>query len=241
MTKYCDIKSKKEKKLKNPYRNTHKFINGEEYKLCLDCNEFHPMNAEWFHKNKSSLDGFNPYCKEKARERSLKRYLTVKEDDDLRRKEFYWANREHYQERQKEYDNKRKNEKKEYLKDWQKVNREKLYEYTKNRNEHKKHEISDQEWEFCKHYFDNSCSYCGLHVDIHLDLHYQDLHREHAIDTGANDISNCIPACKSCNASKRNKDYDEWYTENNEKFNIERLNKIIKWLEGDYELAKIPI
>jgi ribosomal protein L11 methylase PrmA len=61
------------------------------------------------------------------------------------------------------------------------------------------------------------------------------LHKEHALNKGANDLSNCLVACTSCNSSKREKDYTEWYNEENENFTPERLEKINSWLNEDHK------
>jgi 5-methylcytosine-specific restriction endonuclease McrA len=62
-----------------------------------------------------------------------------------------------------------------------------------------------------------------------------DFHKDHVIHKGSNKLDNCIPACKSCNSSKWKSKFEDWYSENNVVFNIDRYNKILKWLEEDYE------
>ena len=130
-------------------------------------------------------------------------------------------------------------------KDWQRNNKDKIRQYNKNREKNKMHEISDSEWLSCKAYFNNSCAYCGLHEDEHYRKHYGkmkrfDLHKDHVDHEGANDLSNCVPACQSCNSSKHNKELEEWYRPNNELwcevYSHERLSKINKWLNDNYKL-----
>ncbi|WP_412729342.1 HNH endonuclease [Cytobacillus praedii] len=94
------------------------------------------------------------------------------------------------------------------------------------------------EWVACKNYFNDSCAYCGLHIDEHFEEFNQDLHRDHVNHEGANDLSNCIPACKRCNGSKWKFELVEWYSEKNENYSIERLGRIHKWLNEDYLLVK---
>jgi len=60
-----------------------------------------------------------------------------------------------------------------------------------------------------------------------------DLHKEHIDDNGKDDLSNCIPSCKSCNSSKWKFDFEDWYKKQ-KFFTEERYNKIIKWLKEDY-------
>lgn len=52
---------------------------------------------------------------------------------------------------------------------------------------------------------------------------------------GENDISNCVPACKSCNGAKNVFPMREWY-ETQTFFDENRLNKILKWTDDDYKL-----
>jgi 5-methylcytosine-specific restriction endonuclease McrA len=100
--------------------------------------------------------------------------------------------------------------------------------------------VSDAEWESCKKYFDDSCAYCGLHISEHFNnykgkMRWTDLHKEHVDDDGANDLSNCIPSCQSCNSQKWNFEFEEFYNTNNENYDQERYDKIIKWLNEDYK------
>ena len=62
-----------------------------------------------------------------------------------------------------------------------------------------------KQWEQVKLYFSNHCAYCGKE-DI--------LHQEHFVSLskgGEYTHNNIIPACKSCNSSKRDRDFFEWY------------------------------
>ncbi|RKJ44582.1 HNH endonuclease, partial [Butyricicoccus sp. 1XD8-22] len=102
----------------------------------------------------------------------------------------------------------------------------------------KKHEISNEEWENCKNYFNYRCAYCGLPVEEHYRMWYGkmrqfDLHREHVDHEGLNDLSNCVPACTSCNSSKWKHNLGDWYNDDNENFSQERLYRIYKWLNQD--------
>lgn len=114
--------------------------------------------------------------------------------------------------------------------EWQQNNKDRLYEYGKNRREHKEHDISDQEWFECLDYFKISCAYCGLSEEEHVRKHGQQLHKEHVEHEGVNDITNCIPSCKVCNGGKWEYELNEWYNSENPIYSKVRYNRIVKWL-----------
>lgn len=134
---------------------------------------------------------------------------------------------------------KRKNAKKQrengYQKEYQQKYKDKLQLYALNRKMNKKHEISKDEWELCLDYFNHSCAYCGISEQEAKCTQGNYLHKEHVNHEGTNDLSNCIPSCKSCNSQKWKFTLDEWYNTDNPIFSQERLEKIYKWLNEDYK------
>jgi 5-methylcytosine-specific restriction endonuclease McrA len=123
------------------------------------------------------------------------------------------------------------------LAEWQRNNPDKLKQYA---IKHGTHSISKKEWKSCKSYFGNKCAYCGLDIEDHYikfrkEMRLGDFHKEHVNPSGANDLSNCIPICKSCNSSKHHASFNEWYNEDNEKYSAERQDKIIKWVTEGYK------
>jgi hypothetical protein len=111
----------------------------------------------------------------------------------------------------------------------------KVKEYALKYNANKQHNISKEEWKACKQYFNNCCAYCGISEEDAKEHQGQRLHKEHAVNKGANDISNCVPSCRSCNSYKGSFDFNEWYTPENERYEKNKLNKIIQWLEVGYK------
>ena len=114
-------------------------------------------------------------------------------------------------------------------------NPDKIKQYNLHRKQNKKHKISKKEWESCKEYFNNSCAYCGISNEDAKKKYKNYLHKEHVDYNGANDLSNCVPACKSCNSLKWEYTLEDWYNKNNSRFTQERLDKIYKWLNKDYK------
>src|SRR5690606_22860630 len=142
------------------YEECHKSINGIDHKLCNTCLEWMPCNEEYFYKNKQNkIDGYNPYCKVCTKIKSSK---WRKDNPELRAEQ-----QRRYQNkptsRQKEREFKKQLRERGIYRKWQHKNKDKLKIYNLSRTIHKKHEISESEWQSTLKYFDNSCAYCGLH------------------------------------------------------------------------------
>lgn len=205
-------------------------------KVCKQCNETKPL-TEFYSQNKTKKDGtpyiyHNPKCKDCVIEGSMKwnednreSYLRSIDKQNIKRRGAKRIHRENNLERYKKIQ-----------KSWRQNNPEKVKEHGTYRQMNKKHEISDKEWESCKKYFDYSCAYCGINETDAKETQGHYFHREHVDPNGANDLSNCIPSCRSCNSSKYYYELEEWYDEKNPNFKIERLNLINKWLEDDYKM-----
>lgn len=222
----CNLKNKKERKLKYPYEINHKFISGIEFKLCSDCEDWHPLNSEWFYKNNTSPDGFNPYCKESTKLRSSK-WVDGNRERHNKNQLKYFKTEKGKAAQHKELATWRKNggQKKYFQK-----NKEKLIEYAKNKKLNGTHDITDEEWFACLDYFNQSCAYCGLSEADQFNHYNHQFHREHVIPSGSNYIDNCVPACTKCNVSKHDTEFNDWYNESNKTFSKRRYNKIVNWM-----------
>jgi hypothetical protein len=106
--------------------------------------------------------------------------------------------------------------------------------YNKNRRE-KNHKITEKEWYNCKLYFNFRCAYCGKTWEDNFVETGKDLHKEHVIDEGRNDIKNCVPSCNTCNTQKNTKTLNEWYNTNNSIYSYERYLKIYQFMRYDYK------
>jgi hypothetical protein len=62
-----------------------------------------------------------------------------------------------------------------------------------------------------------------------------DFHKEHVIHEGKDNLSNCVPACQSCNDKKWKFTLNEWYNSSNPVYTYERYHKIYLWLRYDYK------
>lgn len=219
-----EVKTKRKKKPTVPYENNHKIIENVENKKCNTCNEWLPMNEEYFYKNKSSPDGFNTYCKECTKKKSYKWIQNNKEQFKKSRKKYLKGDK--YREHLKRRGEFRSN----YGKQYRRNNKEKFKEYRLSRSMHKNHNITEEELKCLYEYADYSCMYCGMSEEEHKQKFNQRLHKDHAINDGSDGIENCVLACKSCNSEKHDWDWNEWYAPKNYKYSEENYNKIYEWL-----------
>lgn len=84
--------------------------------------------------------------------------------------------------------------------------------------------LSLEEWEKAKAFFNNECAYCGKKL--------KRLTQDHVIPLskgGTYTADNIIPACKSCNSSKHDKDFEEWY-KSQPSYTLEREKRIKEYL-----------
>lgn len=231
------------------YEDYHKIINDILYKKCSyhfelfpDEDFWFPATTEYYYKNdKNSKDGLASECK-----KCTKKKVAIWQKDNP---ETYKEHRKKIRDNPKVKDDTRRHNKdrrdngKYY--EWMANNPDKALKYMKDR-QHKNHRITKKEWKECKSYFNNQCAYCGFPEKDHYrmyrgELRKEDLHKEHVDHEGSNDLSNCVPACQSCNDQKWKFHLDYWYNEENTNYIKERYDKIIKWIEEDHEQYIQPI
>jgi len=193
---------------------------------------------EHYELNKENAKLYRQLNKEHVRSSRRKYYEDNKEKESSRKKKYYYENKEiiaknHkiYRERNKEYFTRYKINyylsNKEFIKiKWKKYRIEhkvsiasKLRKYKQehrdecliyNHNYRSKikgltHTLTTKQWESIKLQFGGKCAYCGGGGP---------LTREHfiALDNGGEFTKdNIIPACGSCNSSKRDSDFSVWY------------------------------
>lgn len=91
---------------------------------------------------------------------------------------------------------------------WSNANHEKTRQYTQGRKAIKRSLTSSltvTQWEEIKQHFNNACCYCGEEKTLHQE-HFLALSKG-----GEYTHNNIVPACKSCNSSKNNNTFFEWY------------------------------
>jgi hypothetical protein len=68
-----------------------------------------------------------------------------------------------------------------------------------------------------------------MKLEDHKNIYNQDLHKEHVIYDGANDLSNCVPSCKVCNSLKWQYELESWYKKQ-DFYDEYKLQKIYDWV-----------
>jgi hypothetical protein len=239
------------------YKDTHRINEqGLEEKQCRDCNEWLLMNNTYFNTVNGKKDKLNDRCKicqdiyqrinylknaDKQREKAKKRRLEKLPEITEYFLQYYKNNRESMKAKNKQY----KKEHSEYYKENSRKfrqserGRERCKIYNR-KHRIKKHQITNKEWENCKKYFDYKCCYCGLPLSEHYYTRkgitkLGDFHKEHIIDDGKNDLSNCVPSCQSCNSSKREYSLHTWYNPQNPFYDKDRYHKLYLWIRYDYK------
>jgi hypothetical protein len=219
--------------------------NGITERYCNTCGEWKEENTDNFYlRNKSKPEkGYGSECKICASKRSYEIQLKNPERTTKSKQKYYQNNLDKWYNDRIEYY--KTHDGKEIQKRWYQNNPEKAKENQQYRQKHKMHDITNEQWQACKEYFNNSCAYCGLPIEKHTATRNNktinmDLHKEHVDDEGSNGLENCVPSCQSCNSSKRQYKLGVWYSPKNKRrggkvFLQERLDKINKWITEDYK------
>jgi hypothetical protein len=222
---------------------THKInIEGKIERQCTQCKEWKDEKEEFYLHNKNKPDkGHCPECKQCSRKRSLKTKWNNIEEVRKKQVIVYSTKLKNDPEfRKKHRDKATKARNRGYYRDYNKRPEVKKRGYGQKRQK-KNHTINKQEWIDCKKYFENKCAYCGLPIEEHVifrkgKLQNIDLHKEHVVEDGKNNLSNCVPACQICNSSKNIKSLNTWYNAvSNANYTYERYHKIYMWLRYDYK------
>lgn len=207
-----------------------------ELKHCNKCGNDYPKTEEYFYKQKTRHGTIT--LKSECKKCTKKAYKEWRKNNPDKVKEN--CKRQSSKKERKIYVRRYAKEQREngYQKKYQQNNPDKMKIYNQ-RRQHKKHKITKQEWLACKNYFNNECAYCGLSIENHFrkfkgKLQKIDFHKEHVNHFGADDLSNCVPSCMSCNSHKWEFLLKEWYNKDNINFTKERLDKIYKWISNDY-------
>lgn len=226
----------------------------DKTKICSKCGREMPATNEYFSKDKKGKYGLRADCKkcysiyrkkhydknkkqirEKQNEYLKIYHLKNKEKISEYKKGYYKENKERILDYNKQYREENKEHIKKYKRKYKTNNREMFNKYKQKRRAIKKGLLSTlttEQWEEIKKDFNNQCAYCGMTEEEHIKEWKEQLHQEHFIPLtsgGEYTHNNIIPACKSCNGSKGNKDFFDWYIEF-EHYNKTREKNILEYL-----------
>jgi len=268
--KYCkeheeEIKTKEERERKNLKVCTHC-----EEELTATTENFHRNKNNkdglefWCKSCKANyLKEYGQKNIVKIREYQKKWGMENEEKVKVKRKIYELKNVEHIKEQWQIYSNKNKNNIKayrdknkevnsKYNKQYRKEHHEELKEqYKEYYNNHKEiyhlsnqkrkaikrklpNTLTMQQWEKIKSDFNNKCAYCGEE---------KPLAQEHFIALskgGEYTVNNIIPVCKSCNSSKRDRNFFEWYHKQ-DFYNKTKESFVLKYLGYKKEAQQLKI
>lgn len=122
-----------------------------------------------------------------------------------------------------------------YFKDYFKTPQGQVVIFNYNNKRRKREEqqgngVTKEQWLEMMKFFGFKCAYSGitLNTDTRSIDHIIPLAKD-----GAHEIWNCVPMYKNLNKSKKDKDLEEWYLEQ-DFYNEDRVNKINEWKEYAY-------
>lgn len=216
-----------------------------ETKICSQCGISKPKTTEYFYKREVNKDGYYKRCKEcmlaydkEYREKQKKSLLEyrieykktnkdiIKEKDKKR----YIVNAVKNLKNKKKYYIENKSKISEYKKKYRQINLDKLRVINNQREAKKKllpYNYTSAQWGHTKEYFDFKCAYCGKESNKLAQEHFIPL-----IKCGEYTKNNIVCACGSCNSSKNDKNFFDWFPEQ-PFYSKERELKILKFLNYD--------
>lgn len=221
-------------------------------KKCSTCGETKELNTNNFGKRKDSKDGYYGQCKVCRAKVKKKRVDNLMKDPKYREKvrkynkEYYKENKERIAERQRQ---RRQENKEEIARKDREYKRRNPHVYRKANQKYRARKnklpytLTIGEWKCILKYFNNRCVYCGISEKESLLEYGERLHQEHFIPLsqgGEYTHNNVIPACKSCNSSKGNKSFFEWYP-NYEHYDEDREKLILDYLGYENNMQQLSI
>jgi len=151
--------------------------------------------------------------------------------------EYYQENKERIAKYHKQYRQENKKLIAERNKQYQQDNPEKFNSYKQRRRARKRRldsTLTFEQWENIKEDFNHKCAYCGKEDKLEQE-HFLPLSKG-----GEYTHNNIIPACRSCNGSKRDKLFHEWYP-NHKNYSKKREKTILKYLGYDKKIQQLSI
>ena len=194
-------------------------------KTCNKCGEELPLNS--FSKDKSHKDGLSSQCKGCRKQYQQNNKVAIAKYDKEYAKQYYQKNKKTIAEQQKQYKEEHSKVVTEYQRQWRHEHSLECCNYTHKHEATKRnlpYTLTIEHWQQCKEHFNNKCAYCGKELPLAQE-HFLALTKG-----GEYSKDNIIPSCKSCNSSKHDRNFFEWYpkykyySKKREKFILKFLN-----------------
>ena len=230
------------KECRNKYAKDYREENKE--KISNSRKEHYQRNKEKI-KVKSNI--YYRENKEKVKVSRAKYNKRNKEAISEQCKQYYMKNKEHIKKERRKYNKEHKEQKAKQDRIYRENNKDKINILLQRYHAKKKEldaTLTVEQWEQIKGSFNNKCAYCGMTEEEHKNIFNQTLHQEHFIPLskgGEYTHNNIIPACRSCNSSKQDKDFFEWYPQQKfySKRREQKLLKHLRYEEGTQQLALV--
>ena len=158
------------------------------------------------------------------------------------RKEYYQQNKEKFAQYNAEHKEQRRQNRKEhkeyyveYFKNYSKTPQGQVVMFNiqgrrRQREEQQGNGITKDQWLEMMKFFDFKCAYSGI------TLNTNNRSIDHIVPLakgGAHEVWNCVPMNKSLNKSKKDKDIEEWYPQQ-DFYDEDRVDKINEWHKYAY-------
>lgn len=263
--KVCN-KCKKEKLLTADHFGKNKANKSGFNVVCKICKneygkKYRERNKEYFHNyREENREYYQEYNKKhyKNNKEYHRRYV---EENKEHRKRYFEGNREQITKYHREYYRENKVGMQEKSKGYYENNKENILEKNKKYRKDNRHILNQsqqrrravkkklpctltiEQWVNVKIHFNNSCSYCGMFEEEHVKAFKELLHQDHFIpldNGGEYTHNNIVPACRSCNSSKNNANFFEWYPRHKH-YNQKREKIILEYLGYKNNIQQLSI
>lgn len=115
--------------------------------------------------------------------------------------------------------------------EYEEVTRERLVDTGQAQRHGGESELTEDQWELAKAYFNHTCAYCGKKTNLTKD------HLDPLANGGKLINQNTIPACSSCNSSKKDNQWLSWF-QKQKFYDKDRAKKIADYIS--FVLSYIP-
>ena len=186
--------------------------------------KYREENPEKVHENNVRYRKNNP---DKIKETNRKYHEEHSDIVAARHKKFYKENSEEVKSNRRNYYKDNSVKDREWHKQYAKDNPEKCRMNNQKRRARKlllPNTFIIGQWENAKSYFNNCCCYCGKELPLEQE-HFIPITKNGGFTKG-----NIIPACRSCNSSKNDKDFKDWYPKH-KSYDKGREKIIIEYIE----------